>query len=104
LYNIFLKKIKDIGWELDNNSEITSAWFKKNMDYFKFFGRDVETILAKTKIAHSKRVFCKNENEKKKINLQDLNKGFEIYIKNNDIKSKINEEYTKKQIYSSLYC
>jgi len=104
LFKIFLKKVNDIEWTVSEDSKINVEWFKKNMDYFKFFGRDVETILAKTKIAHSKRVFCKNENEKKKINLQDLNKGFEIYIKNNDIKSKLNEEYTKKQIYSSLYC
>ena len=52
------------------------------MEHFKFFGRDIETLLAKTKIAHSKRVFCKPENEKKKLILDDLNKGFEMYVKN----------------------
>jgi len=60
--------------------------------------------LAKTKIAHSRRVFCKSEIEKKKINIKDLDKGFEMYLKNNDAKNKIDEENTKKQIYSSLYC
>jgi SpoVK/Ycf46/Vps4 family AAA+-type ATPase len=104
LYKIFIKKIKDIDWELHNNSEITPEWFKKNKDYFKFYGRDIETVLAKTKIAHSRRVFCKSEIEKKKINIKDLDKGFEMYLKNNDAKNKIDEENTKKQIYSSLYC
>jgi SpoVK/Ycf46/Vps4 family AAA+-type ATPase len=81
LYKIFLKKVNDIDWTI-NESNIKIEWFKKNMEHFKFFGRDIETLLAKTKIAHSKRVFCKPENEKKKLILDDLNKGFEMYVKN----------------------
>lgn len=104
LYKIFIKKVKDIGWEIIDNNEITVEWFRKNKEYLKFYGRDIETILAKTKIAHSKRVFCKPENDKKKINVSDLNKGFEIFINNNDIKTKIDEDYKKRQIYNSLYC
>jgi SpoVK/Ycf46/Vps4 family AAA+-type ATPase len=87
LFKIFLKKVNDIEWTIDD-SNIKIEWFKKNMDYFKFFGRDMETLLAKTKIAHSKRVFCKPENEKKKLILVDLNKGFEMYLKNNDVKNR----------------
>jgi AAA+ superfamily predicted ATPase len=104
LYKIFLKKVNDIGWELEENSKINVEWFKKKKDYFKFYGRDIETVLAKTKIAHSKRVFCKPENEKRKINLKDLEKGFELYLKNNqDIKNKKEEEETKKYIYNTIY-
>ena len=47
----------------------------------------IENILAKTKISHGKRVFCKSEDIKKKITLIDLNKGFDMYLKNEDIKS-----------------
>lgn len=103
LYNIFLKKVKDIGWEIDTNSKISVEWFKKNKEYFKFYGRDIETVLAKTKIAHSRRVFCLPESEKKKINLKDLDKGFEIYINNDDVKNRKDEIELKKQLYSSLY-
>lgn len=103
LYNIFLKKVKDIGWEIENNSEITCDWFKKNKVYFKYYGRDIETVLAKTKIVHSKRVFCKPENEKRKINLKDLDKGFEIYIKNDDVKNRRDELEMKKYIYNTIY-
>ena len=100
LYKIFLKKVNDIGWVILEDSKINVEWFKKNMDYFKFFGRDMETLLAKTKIAHSKRVFCKPETEKKKINLADLNKGFEIYLKNDDVKNrKENETFQKSLQY-----
>ena len=103
LYNIFKKKVTDIGWELHEDSKITSEFFKKNYDYLKFFGRDIETVLAKTKIAHSKRVFCKPENEKKKITIKDLENGFKLYLKNDDIKNRKDTDLLKKQIYSSLY-
>ena len=100
LYKIFLKKVNDIGWIILEDSKINIEWFKKNMDYFNFFGRDMETLLAKTKITHSKRVFCKPENEKKKIMLCDLNKGFELYLKNDDVKNRKESENFKKSIQS----
>ena len=103
LYQIFLKKVKEIGWQIDENSGITSEWFKKNKDYFKFYGRDIETILAKTKIAHSKRVFCKPENEKKKIVLKDLENGFKMYLKNDDVKNRKSDLETKKYLYNTIY-
>jgi SpoVK/Ycf46/Vps4 family AAA+-type ATPase len=103
LYQIFFKKVKEIGWIIDDNSCITSEWFKKNKDYFKFYGRDIETILAKTKIAHSKRVFCKPENEKKRLNLNDLENGFKIYLKNENVKNRKSELENKKYLYNTLY-
>jgi AAA+ superfamily predicted ATPase len=103
LYNIFLKKVKDIGWSIEENANINSEWFKNNKDYFKFYGRDIENILAKTKIAHGKRVFCKSENEKKKITLTDLNKGFDMYLKNEDVKNRKQETEMKNYITSTLY-
>ena len=103
LYRFFLKKVNDIGWKIDDNSKIDSNWFKKNKDYFRYYGRDIETLLSKTKIAHSRRVFCLPENEKKKIILKDLDKGLEIYLKNDDIKSKKEADEYKKYLYSTLY-
>ena len=103
LYNIFLKKVKEIGWEIDENSKIDTDWFKKNKDYLKFYGRDIETILSKTKIAHSRRVFCKPENEKRRLILKDLDKGFEIYLKNNDVKNRRDELELKRYLYNTLY-
>jgi SpoVK/Ycf46/Vps4 family AAA+-type ATPase len=104
LYKIFLKKTNDIGWEIDTQSNITAEWFKTNKDCFKFFGRDIETLLSKTKIAHSRRVFCKSDSEKKKITIKDLDKGFEVYLKNDDIKNKREEEEMKRYLYNTLYC
>jgi SpoVK/Ycf46/Vps4 family AAA+-type ATPase len=104
LYNIFLKKVNEIGWTVHEDSNITTDWFTKNKEYFRFYGRDIETVLAKTKISHSRRVFCRPIEEKKKITLKDLEKGFEIYLKNDDVKSRKDAENLKKQIYNSLYC
>ena len=54
----------------------------------------METLLAKAKIAHGRRVFCKPKNEKMKLNLTDLEKGFKMFVENNgkkpiDIKKSI---------------
>ena len=102
LRNIFIKKVKEIGWLIDDNSKIDVNWFKKNMVYFKFFGRDIETLLAKIKIAHGKRVFCKLENEKKKITLVDMENGLKMYLKNDNVKSRKDIDNTKRML-SSLY-
>jgi SpoVK/Ycf46/Vps4 family AAA+-type ATPase len=103
LHRIFLKKVKDIGWEIQENSNIKADWFKKNKEYMIFYGRDIETILSKTKIAHSKRVFCKPISEKKKINVIDLDKGFEMYLKNEDVKNRKDANIFKKYLYETLY-
>jgi SpoVK/Ycf46/Vps4 family AAA+-type ATPase len=102
LHNIFVKKVANIGWSLSEN--ISVNWFKDKMDYFKCFGRDIETLLAKTKIAHSRRMFGKPEEEKRKITLVDLENGLKTYIDNSDIKQRQETEYLKKQVYNSMYC
>jgi SpoVK/Ycf46/Vps4 family AAA+-type ATPase len=105
LYNIFIKKIKNAGWDfLENEKEkdsINVKWFEKNKSSFVFYGRDIETLFAKIKIAHSRRVFCLDEEFKKKITLKDMDKGLEIFLKNdtdtNDKKASI------QKVISSMY-
>ena len=70
---------------------------------FQFFGRDIETLLSKTKIAHSRRVFCLPEKDKKKITLKDLDKGLEIFLRNDDIKNRKDEKEMKRYMYNTLY-
>ena len=112
LYHIFMKKVKNAGWEIllsDNKQDkdkdkdkdnVNVKWFEKNKASFKFYGRDIETLFAKVKIAHSRRVFCLDETFKRKINLKDLDKGYEIFLKN-DTDSKRDE--TMRQVISSMY-
>ncbi len=109
LYNIFIKKVKNAGWDfLEKEKEkekekdsINVKWFEKNKSSFVFYGRDIETLFAKIKIAHSRRVFCLDEEFKKKITLKDMDKGLEIFLKNdtNDNAKKA----TIQKVISSMY-
>jgi SpoVK/Ycf46/Vps4 family AAA+-type ATPase len=101
LHQIFLKKVSDIGWT--TNGEIGPEWFKKHKDHFRFYGRDIESLLSKTKIAHSRRVFCLLESDKKRLTVEDLDKGLEIYKANDDSKHKQDQEEFKRYMYSTLY-
>lgn len=79
LRDIFVKKVTDIGWSL--NDDINIKFFEDNMKLFPYYGRDMEILFLKTKIAHGRRVFCKPMEDKTKINLIDLEKGFELFKK-----------------------
>lgn len=103
LYKIFIKKVRDNEWKLaDEHDGITVNWFEKNKKHFKYYGRDIETLFAKTKIAHSRRVFGLDNSVKKYITLKDLNKGFEMYLKNECSETKHTEKMNT--IISSMYC
>jgi len=99
LFLIFKKKVNEIGWTLDDS--IKNKWFKEKMDYFTYFGRDIETLLAKTKIAHGRRVFCLKKEDKMKITVKDLEKGFEAFLDNNEVKER--KEGTAKNIIKHMY-
>ena len=88
LHQIFIKKIKDAGWSIKHEETISDKWFEKNMDYFTCYGRDMETLFAKTKICHSRRVFCIDDSEKTKIIQKDLDRGFELYLKNAEVENR----------------
>ena len=87
LREIFIKKVRDAGWRIDA-SIVTEGWFKDNECYFKYYGRDMETLFAKTKISHSRRVFCKPDDEKTSITIDDINNGFKLYLNNDEVKSR----------------
>jgi hypothetical protein len=95
LRDIFSKKVKDFGWSIYEGEEIKAEWFEKHMKYFKYYGRDMETLFSKTKIAHSRRVFCKPENVKTKITMKDLENGFEMYMNNDEVKKRADKEDIK---------
>jgi AAA+ superfamily predicted ATPase len=102
LLQIFEKNVKETGWNVKEPLE--DSWFEKNKSYFKYYGRDMETLLTKVKIAHSKRVFCLAKEEKTQINKEDLEKGFELYKKMGSSEKSIKEQERLKQIYSTIYC
>ena len=103
LYKIFIKKVYDENWSISENEKenISIKWFEKNKSTFRFYGRDIETLFAKIKIAHSRRVFCLDDNIKKILILKDINKGLEMFIKNENSENKRAENL--KKVVSSMY-
>jgi SpoVK/Ycf46/Vps4 family AAA+-type ATPase len=95
LYSIFIKKINDAGWSIDDKG-LNVKWFEKNKSSFKNYGRDIETLFAKTKIAHSRRVFCLDEDMKRKLTIVDIEKGLEMFLKNGIKKDE--DEHIKKSL------
>lgn len=103
LRKIFLKKIDDAKWSVcDAENDVSELWFKENMGYFKYFGRDMETLFSKVKIAHSRRVFCLDEDKKRVINKSDLEKGFTMYLENDEVKKRKDNEipYYARAMYN----
>jgi hypothetical protein len=54
------------------------------------------------KIAHGRRDICKPENEKKKITMTDMENGFKMYLKNDNVKKRKDSD-NMKEVLSSLY-
>ena len=107
LSEIFLKMVKDIEWTVDESISLTTlpSWFEKKMEYFKYFGRDMEVLLSRVKIMHSKRVFSCAEGDgctKRTITQKDLDNGFELYLKNDEVKNR-KESERQKQFMHSIY-
>lgn len=98
---IFNKKVKDLGWKMNDYNN--DKWFDKNLSYFKYFGRDMETLLSKTKIAHSRRVFCLSAEEKGILTTEDLEKGMTMFLKNDDIVKRREAENMKKYIQNTMF-
>lgn len=85
LFEIFKKKVNEINWQIDNS--ITSQFFIDKYDYFNFFGGDIEVLLSRCKIYHSRRIFnC--DSTKKILNIKDLEGGFDIFKNNKTVNIK----------------
>ena len=97
---IFKKKIGEYGWKYIDD-DIKDKFFEENKDYFKFFGRDVENLFSKCKIAHAKRVLFSTQEEKKIINIDDLKNGLEMYLK--ETQTDLAEKKEWDLIRSSIY-
>jgi hypothetical protein len=90
LRKIFEKIVRDNRWSFKEVDAVKDVWFKEHYDYFKYFGRDIEVFFTKTKIAHSRRVFCRPADQRRSLNMKDLETGFELFSQNEDVKSRGN--------------
>jgi SpoVK/Ycf46/Vps4 family AAA+-type ATPase len=94
LSSIFRKMVKDSTWELDVKEEELDEFITKNLKEFENFGGDMETLLFRTKITHSKRVFGKHPRNKKKITMEDILSAFKLFVshKKKDTSFQLSEE------------
>jgi hypothetical protein len=93
LKSIYEKQVCDYGWTIASGSknggqQLPESWFASRMEYFTTYGRDMETLFTKTKIAHGRRVFCLPASEKKIITIDDLENGFKLFIENPEVKDR----------------
>lgn len=95
LMKIFEKKVSEARWSV-TKSDLTEQWFVDNIDYFKYYGRDIETLFAKVKIAHSRRVFCAKPEDKTVIIKKDLDNGLKLFLSNDEVKERKNEKEREK--------
>jgi SpoVK/Ycf46/Vps4 family AAA+-type ATPase len=85
LSKILRKKINDCNWNIELSNDFLKQWIETNLIWFPNYGRDIENLITKIKISHSKRFFGKEENNKKIITELDLNNGFKIYSNNENL-------------------
>jgi hypothetical protein len=99
LANIFMSMLKDSGWNIcdDMTFETVCGFMKENYEHFPFFGGDVETLLFHVKIAHAHRVLGIHPRNRKNINIVDIKRGFDAYIKYKGVKK---EESMISHIYT----
>ena len=98
---IFKKQVFDNQWKIDDE-DLKDEWFESKMATFKHYGRDMETLFSKVKIAHGRRIFCKLDCEKKKLTMEDLDNGYKSYLENEN-KQQIEHERITKEIHNTLY-
>ena len=91
LREIFIKKANEKNWNILSNDDISLSFFETNIEHFKFNGGDMETLFQKCKMAHAHRVLKEHPKNKKYINKDDLENGFQSFIESR----KTDERYIK---------
>ena len=78
---------RESEWSLKDNDVITDEFFEINHDMFEFFGGSIELYIHSIKNATcKKRVLMLPPDERFILTKEDINVGFEAYVKNNENK------------------
>jgi SpoVK/Ycf46/Vps4 family AAA+-type ATPase len=106
LYDIFQLQIRQQGyWINEEGSTYLKKLLKEQENNFPFGGGDMETLLSKTKVVHSLRVFFLERKYRKMIDTLDIENGYKMYIENksNPTIDKFDSEEHKKYIMNTMY-
>lgn len=74
LYEMFVKHIRKEGWTI--SEDIRPSFFEDNRFHFKNAGGDVEILITRCKISHTRRIFGISNAQKRNITLGDLENAF----------------------------
>lgn len=100
LREIFFKKIKENEWDILDSVSVKLGWFEKHKNIFRHYGRDMELLFTYTKIAHGRRVYGKDADLRKKISLEDMERGLQIFIEN---KGKTDDMEVRESLFRSMF-
>lgn len=99
LMEIFKHIVQANKWSIIVDDDVLLSWFSSHYTSFPYYGRDMEDLFSKVKIVHGRRVFCSNDPRmKKKINREDLEEGYSLFMKYNT-----QRELSNKEKYPSMY-
>jgi hypothetical protein len=94
LREIFWLKVDNDKWGSHPDlNRADKSFFERNVKSFKFFGRDMETLLFHVKIAHSNRAFFETADLKGKITQTDIDNGFLRFKIHSHIKTEDDDDY-----------
>ena len=84
LFRIWCYIVTSRGWNF--HKDITEHFFQTKKEKFKDNGRGMEQLFLFSKIAHSQRIYGKEEEEKKNITLEDLTTGLQMFEDHMNVK------------------
>ena len=87
LEDIFVLKVNKNNWSFSENIDLSkrNKFFRDKYKDFKYYGRDMETLLFHTKLAHSNRIFFEPIETKFKITMKDIEMGYERFCLHTDL-------------------
>jgi SpoVK/Ycf46/Vps4 family AAA+-type ATPase len=86
LYDIFIKMVKDVGWDVSFDEKTMTGILEQNKKFFKNAGGDIETFLTKCKMFHSKRVFSLGKEHKFILSKDDVKEALQFMEKRSVVK------------------
>lgn len=88
LREILLKMVDESDWAFMNKEEVNVKWFDEKKKSFNHYGRDMEMLFTYMKVCHSKRIYGKSSELRKKLTLEDMKEGYDMYMRHKKQKSK----------------
>jgi stage V sporulation protein K len=87
LQQILLKMVNDSDWSFMNKDDVKVKWFDEKKKTFSHYGRDMEMLFTYMKVSHSKRIYGKSPEVRKKLTSEDLNDGYNTFMKHKKTKN-----------------